>query len=235
MTPSPMRLVVALAALSVAFAGCGSSGSPAPKAINTRYISVQNFGPEVQLKVTTSVNAGVVQMKFENAGNAKHSAQIIRMDPGHDPLSALKAANAWGEKGKPLPGWIHLEGGFGDAKPGQKLPGVAKFVAGNYAVVDLESHGKPVYGTFAVKGDPGSDQLPSSPSEVKAVDYAFSAHGLKAGASLRFDNAGKQPHEIAAARLLPGQTLADVRRYVKTQKGKSPVDQAGASTSGVLD
>jgi plastocyanin len=235
MARSPLRLVLALAATSVAAAGCGSSMSTAPKPANSLTISIENFGGTTQVKTTTSVNAGVVQMKFENHAQGKHSAQIVRIDPGHDPLAALNAANEWGQRHKPLPGWVHLEGGFGDAKPGQTLPGVGKFIAGNYAVVDLESHGKPVYGTFAVKGDAGSAGLPPSPSEVKAVDYSFSAHGLQAGASLRFDNAGKQPHEIAAARLRPGQTLADVRRYVKTQKGSSPIDESTGVSSGVLD
>jgi hypothetical protein len=232
---SPLRAAAALAGVAALVAGCGSSGSPAPKPRNHLTIAIESFGASDELSVPPSVNSGVVQMKFENQTSKPHSAQIVRMDPGHDPLSAIHAGNAWAQGGKPLPHWLHLAGGFGETKPGDTLPGAGKFIPGNYAVIDTVSHGKPIYATFAVKGQPGSDQLPSSPSDVKAVDYSFSARGLRPGASFLFENRGHQPHEMTAVRLKPGATVAQVKSYVKSQKGKSPVDQSSSASTGILD
>lgn len=236
MRSSALRAAGAVALIGVLASGCGSSSSStAPKPKKQLLITIESFGAQTQVSTPPSISAGVVQMKFENKAKGKHSAQIIRIDPGHDAMSALKAANAWGQGGSPLPGWIHLNGGFGGAKPGQTLPGVGKFVPGSYAVVDLEAKGKPVYGTFAVKGKESKDPLPSSPSTVTAVDYSFTAKGLRAGASLLFRNNGKEPHQISAAKLQKGATLADVKRYLKKQKGRSPVDETTGVDGAVLD
>jgi hypothetical protein len=148
----------------------------------------------------------------------------------------LRAANAWGEGGKPLPPWIRLAGGFGTVKGGETATGAIRLLPGSYLVVDLESHGKPAYAPFNVTGDPDKAPLPPAQGTIKAAEYSFAASGLKAGVHrVLFDNTGNQPHMLAAAPLNKGATLADVKRFVRNEKGKPPADEKHAINLAVID
>jgi hypothetical protein len=235
MTSARLSLALAAALIPALLAGCGGSSGqekPLPKLA----IKIEQFGPETQVGVTKNVAAGVQQASFTNKAKGRHSAQLIRYEPGHDPQEALKAAQAWGEHGKPLPDWIHLAGGFGKLGSGATSEGAVKFEPGAYLVVDLEARGKPVYGQFNTVGPPGKNPLPTTTASIKAAEYSFSASGLASGNHrVLFDNTGSQPHMLAAAPLAKGATLADVRRYVKSGKGKAPIDQKKSFDLAVID
>src|SRR3954447_1897019 len=128
MTASPLRLAVAVAALSLAAAGCGNKGSnqEVPTSTHKLDIKIEQFGPEVQVNVTKSVDAGVQEIRFTNAAKGKHSAQLIRYDQGHDPTEVLKAGAAWGERHEALAPWVHFLGGFGAIRPGETQTGAVK-------------------------------------------------------------------------------------------------------------
>jgi hypothetical protein len=236
MTSARVVFVCAAALILALLAGCGGSSGqekPLPKLA----IKIEQFGPETQVGVTKNVAAGVQQASFTNKAKGRHSAQLIRYEPGHDPQEALKAAQAWGEHGKPLPSWIHLTGGFGAIASSTTRTGTVRLDPGSYMVVDIEATTrKPVYSTFEATGEPSQDALPGSPSAITAREYEFHAAGLIAGShQVLFQNQGKQPHVVAAVRLAKGATFADVRKFAKTQKGKPPVEESTAQNTAIID
>ena len=50
-----------------------------------------------------------------------------------------------------------------------------------------------------------------------------------------FDNTGAEPHFIAAAELLTGKTLADVRKFIEEEKGEPPIDESSGFSSAVIE
>jgi hypothetical protein len=230
------RTGLAIALLAAVAAGCGSSSTGPPPAKKLRF-EIENFGPEVQFSIPKSVNAGVQEAVFQNQSDSAHSAQLLRYDGQRAPLAVLRAASAWGEHGKALPDWIHLAGGFGRVKAHGASEGAVKLEPGAYVVVDLESQNKPVYGQFnAVPGKADSSPLPAAAAHIKAAEYSFSATGLTHGAHrVSFENVGDQPHMLAAAPIAKGASLADVKRAVKSQKGKPPIDESKAVDLAVID
>jgi len=225
-----------LALLAGTLAACGGGSSAPPKPAKEFTIEIENFGPSVQVSIPRTVDAGVQELVFRNQATGEHSAQIVRFDGKHSPAQTIAAANAWGERGKPLPGWIHLAGGFGPLKSRQNTRGSANLAPGRYLVIDLEAKGKPVYSIFNAAGKLDHNPLPATGASIEAADYSFKATGLKQGAGrVRFENTGKEPHMVAAAPLAKGATLADVKRFVRTEKGKPPVDEADAIDLAVID
>ena len=234
-----MRSAAAAAILRLALvlSACGGGSSKPPKPSKDVSIEVENFGQGIQVSAPQRVEAGVRKVFFTNSANdGEHSAQLVRWDGERAPAAVLRAANAWGEKGKPLPPWIHLAGGFGPAKPSARREATLRLEPGRYLAVDLEAKGKPAYSQFSVVGEPGKDPLPATQASIRAADYSFKATNLKAGSTdVLFANAGKQPHHLVAAPLAKGATLADVRRFARTEKGRPPIDEKKALSTAVLD
>jgi hypothetical protein len=237
MPRSPVRLISAVALpLVVALSACGSSSKPAEPAEKLD-IRAEEFGENTQITVPKQIEAGVTELQFTNNGKKRHSAQILRYDHPHTPQEALRAGAAWGERGKPLPKWVHLLGGFGAARPAEVRTGIVKLEAGSYVVLDIEAPGgKPVFGTFGVTGESGDAPLPQTTASIKAAEYSFTASELKPGPNkVLFDNTGKQPHHLVAAPLKKGATVADVRRAVKSDKGPPPIDEKSISEAAIVD
>jgi hypothetical protein len=237
MTSSPLRYALAVALVPSVLAGCGGGSSQPPKPAKKITIKTERFGEQTQVSVTKEVDAGVQELTFTNAASGEHSAQLLRYDQGHDPQEALKAGNDWGERGKPLPSWLHLEGGFGNIDRGATRAGAVNLEPGSYMVLDLEAtRQNPVYSTFIVRGKPSQDPLPATKATIQASEYKFTSTGLTAGATrVLFKNSGKEPHHVAAAPLADGATLADVREFLKTERGEPPIEESSATDTAVVD
>ena len=81
-----------------------------------------------------------------------------------------------------------------------------------------------------------SGKLPSAPATVSAKEYSFDASGLKAGKNqIAFENIGAEPHHIIAVPMTPGATIADVRKFFKTEKGKPPIAFEETQSTSVID
>jgi hypothetical protein len=86
-----------------------------------------------------------------------------------------------------------------------------------------------------VVGPPKSAEEPEADITVKLVDYSFQLSApITAGRhTLRVENAGPQPHEIAIIRLHPGKTPVDFARWGMKQVGPPPGTIHGG-VSGIM-
>jgi hypothetical protein len=233
-----MRITLAAAAalLLVSAAGCGSddeekSGSEAPKPTSMA-VELSGSGKSLAFTAPQSVKGGLVELRFTNSTKKGASAQLVGADAGHTAEEALEAAQAWGEKGEPLPEWVSFPGGTGEVKPGTSTSVTQELPAGNYVVADIESNTNMA---FKVTGK-GASGSPSAPGRIAASEYKFTATGLKAGKQkIVFDNTGAEPHFIAAAEMLPGKTIADVRKFIEEEKGEPPINEESGFSSAVLE
>jgi len=183
--------------------------------------------------VPKSVKGGLVRIELTNRAKGEHGAQLVRAEQGHSAQEALKAAGAWGEQGKPLPSWVHITGGLGDVDEGKTSSVTQELAPGRYVVAAIETDAN---APLEITGGGASGGLPSAPGRIEATEYAFAAESLEAGANtVLFDNMGTEPHFIAAAPIKPGKTLADVRGFVRQEKGEPPIDEQAGFSTAVLD
>jgi len=228
--------VASAGVLALAAAGCGSddeekSESQAAKP-RTVKIDISGSAKKPKLTVPASVEGGLVTIQVTNNAKGKHGAQLIAVDGDHTPEEALKAGNAWGQGGKPLPPWLKTVGGVGAVEPGQTGSVTQSLPAGDYVVFDLDTDSK---APLKVSGG-GASGEPSAPSTITAHEYNFKSSGLKAGKQkVLFDNAGKEPHFIAGVRMNPGATIDEVRKFFQTEKGQPPISEEGGFDTAVTD
>lgn len=231
------RLTACAAVLTMA--GCGddddngdSGGGSAPKALE---ISASGGGKNTKLTAPASVPEGLTRITLRNSATQPIAAQFVRVSGGQSLDQVAKAGEAWGEKAKPLPSWMRFVGGAPRAAPGQRSTATQVLTPGRYIAFDIESDsGVP----FEVKrGDGATGTLPDATGgTVTASEYKFEASNLKTGTQpVLFENVGKEPHFMVAAPIKAGKSLADVRRFAKTEKGEDPIDEKGVVDTPVFD
>jgi hypothetical protein len=237
-------LALATAALAIALGGCGGGEDPKkeellessreqPKALP---IEITGSPQSTDMTVPKSVPPGLARIEFENNAQGNHAVQLVRLDEGHTPDEGLKAALGWFMEGKPLPDWVHPEGGVPVTEERSSSTSVQSLQAGTYVVVDPEGKGPPKVGaTFVVSGEREAAQ-PEGSSVIEAFDYGFKAANLKQGTNeVLIDNTGEEPHFVEAAPLKQGETLDDVKRFLKDEKGPPPVDFKRTVSTPVLE
>ena len=82
----------------------------------------------------------------------------------------------------------------------------------------------------------GGAAPPAAEGTIVATEYAFESEGLKAGTNtVLFDNAGQEPHLVVAVGLKEGRTLAEARRFFRTEKGEPPIDEGRSFSTAVVE
>ena len=243
-------LVTGALVLVLSFAACGGddeepTSEPAAKKPSAISLTTTEQGDKVSLELSGSPKPGPTTINFKNEGKGEHEAQLIRVEGDHSQKEMLKVLEGAGEA-NPLPEWFRAAGGPGTIKPGTSTSVDVDLVPGTYYAVDAgstegEGEGKPYYTQgglvrFEVQGDKASGELPGAPATVSAKEYSFDASGLKAGKNrIAFDNVGAEPHHIIALPMTPGATVADVRKFFETEKGKPPVNFEEIQATSVID
>jgi hypothetical protein len=230
--------LAAVAALALAGAGCGSddddgNGGGEQAAQPSRLaIELSGSPKKPTFDVPASVQGGVVEIEFTSSVEGEHSAQIVGAEDGHTPQEALEAGVAWGERGKPLPDWVVLAGGTGDVRQGETTSVTQELAPGSYVVSDLASNAST---EFDVTGEGGAGEVAAEGGTITATEYDFQSDGLKAGRNaVLFDNAGQEPHLVAAVGIKEGRTFAEARRFFRTEKGEPPIDESRSFSTAVV-
>ena len=231
----------ALLALAAGTAGCGKSEKEKlpdrgigaqPTALP---INAAGTAKRANFTLPDSVRAGLVRIDFTNDAQGTHALQFVRVDAHHSDTAALKAAGGWIQNGKPLPGWIHPQGGTQAAASGVKNSTIQMLPRGHYVIIDTEAKGPPrVDATLEATGD-AEGAVAGAPSRISMYEYGFkSADLVSAGTRILIQNTGKQPHEVEAVPLKPGKSAADVKRWLRTH-GPAPVDEKKGVHTPVFD
>lgn len=196
------------------------------------------------ISVPTPVEAGLVEIAFRNAGRVPHQAQLLKVEGRRSIEEILRAIDEAGQGGQVAP-WLRAAGGVGLTPAGRTRRTTQRLEPGKYVVADLGSPergaGTPFYRSGAVaalevtgKGDGGA--LPGADARVTARDYSFTSSGLEPGRTrIEFENAGKEPHHLVAARMRPGRTIEDVRRFFANGRGRSPLVAAAPPGTAIIE
>ena len=227
-------LAVLTVAAAVPFAACGDdeekSGSSAKPTKVT--FELTPAGGKAAMTGPEEIEAGVAEITLKNSTKKGGGLQLIRVEGDHTQKEVFARGQAWGDKGKPLPEWLFLEGGVPNTGPGKSDSVTQTLQPGTYYAADLESN---AVAAVEVTG-PGKDQVEAPSATIDATEYSFKASGLKAGKSeVLFDNKGGQPHFVVGLPMNPGATIADVRTFFKEEKGKPPFSEQGGFDTAVSE
>jgi hypothetical protein len=223
-------LALAIAALCGLGVGCGSeddggdaTAAQAPPAIS---LTTTERDGRVKLELSGSPQAGVNLVRYRNDGKSEHEAQLLRVNGERSKSEVLQGLRA-ASSGKLIPSWLRAAGGASPLGPGEVGRAEVVLRPGTYYAVDLEQDSFEDGGLlkFEVPDGAGSAAgLPAAVGTVTAYDYGFRARGLRSGKNfVRFENTGREIHHVIAAPMLPGKTLAEVRRFMRTEKGAPPI------------
>ena len=232
-----IRIAAVATALTLAAAGCGDDDGEgaqekaAPPKPTTMTVKISGDAKQPTLTVPKSVKGGLVTIEVTNEAKGDHGVQLVRAEDGHTPEEALAAAGAWGEQNKPLPDWAIVAGGVGSVGTGESETVTQSLPAGSYMAVDIDTNAN---APFEVTG--GGGESPTASASISATEYAFEATGLRAGANeVLFENKGKEPHFIAALPIKPGKTIADVKKFFRTEEGEPPILEEGSFDTAVIE
>lgn len=227
--------LAALAALSLGLVACGDDDDSGGSSSEPQAASVTFSGDGKDTKVTGpgDLNPGPVEITVKNSGKKGHGLLLIRIDGDHTAAELSKVGDAWGDKGKPLPGWVHLDGGVVSVEPGAAVKTNEDLEEGRYLAFDIDNDAS---AEFEVAGDAAGGELPTTTATIEASEYKFETSGLKAGNQrVTFANKGKQPHFAVSARIKGNATIEDVRKAIQGDGGEPPIEDDASSTSGLID
>jgi hypothetical protein len=226
-----MAAALAALVLSLTVAACGEDEEKQASRAVLATFELTGSGKDLKLSGPDTVEAGLVEIQFRNSAKGDHGLQLVRVDGDHTAAEVSKVGDAWGDKGKPLPDWINIEGGVFIGRSGTQTA-VQRLEPGNYIAFDIDSDTSK---EFEVTGE-ADGELPSTDGRIEAVEYRFNTSGLKTGKTqVTFANTGRQPHFALIARIKAGKAIADVREFVKTGKGEDPLIEKGSASTGLLD
>ena len=228
----PCRVArISLAAAAAVLTACRS----APSGANVVTVTAADFA----FNAPVEIPAGLTTFRLVNNGPSLHHLQLIKLEDGKtadDFVAALKA-------GGPPPRWASLAGGPNPPEPGSTTSATVALEPGSYAMICFvpAADGMPhvlkgMVHPFKVTGTAAAGAPePKADLVVKLVDFDFQLSGpLTAGRhTIRVENAGSQPHEIAFVLLKPGKTPSDFTAWGEKPEGPAPGSVHGG-ISGIM-
>ncbi|HEY8106327.1 MAG TPA: hypothetical protein VIE46_09480 [Gemmatimonadales bacterium] len=224
----------ALALTIAALAAC-RAGEPAKDAAAGGTNEVTVTARDYAFDAPATVPAGLTTFHLVNKGPSLHHLQLIKLDEGKtgdDYVAALKA-------GGPPPPWASLAGGPNPPEPGSTTTATVSLEPGDYAIVCFVpgADGMPhlmkgMVHPVKVVGPSRAGAEPAADIVMKLVDFDFQlSAALPAGRhTIRVENAGSQPHEVAIIRMQPGRTPEDFAAWAEKMSGPAPGALFGGMT-----
>jgi hypothetical protein len=213
----------------------GASTSTSDPAAAASPTTIQITAKDFTFDAPTKVPAGLVTMHLANHGKELHHAQVIKLEEGKTIEDLAKAVKTAG----PPPSWVKFVGGPNAAVPGKEANATAVLEPGRYAYLcfifgaDRVPHAaKGMVREFEVTDASSAiaAELPPADVTFKLVDYDFEASKPLAPGrqTIRVENAGPQPHELALLKLAPGKTVEDFAHWAEGGlKGAPPGEPIG--------
>jgi plastocyanin len=222
-----------------------TAGPPVPveaAALQKVTFEAVNYG----FKGPDNIPAGLTSVHIVNKGKDLHQVQLIRLTDGKtaEDFAAAYKANPFNPEGPaPAPAWIHFAGGPNAVIPGDSATAIVNLEPGNYLVVCFipDSQGvahvalgmmKPV----TVKGaaDKGRSE-PKAEIVITGVDFSLSIDkSIKPGLqTIRFNNAGTQPHEVVVVQLPPDTSVKDFAEDFEPGHNGPPPGKPIGGMSGI--
>jgi uncharacterized cupredoxin-like copper-binding protein len=219
-------------------AGCTSERSAHSSGTETKNASPQTItigATDYTFEAPDSLKSGATTFQLTNHGKELHQAQLVKFEHGktlQDLAQAMK-------KPGPPPPWLKFLGGPNAIAPGAEGNATSVLAPGNYAYLCLipspdgvphvnKGMAKPF---TVVAADTASPQkLPESGVTITLTDYDFTpSQPLKPGKhTIRVENAGPQPHELALLRMAPGKKVEDFAKWAEHGlKGQPPAEAIG--------
>ncbi len=220
----------ALLAGSVLFA-CRSDRPAAEVAAGPPVVTVTTA--DFSFDAPAEIPAGPTTFHLVNRGPGLHHVQLVKLHEGKttdDFMAALKA-------GGPPPAWATMAGGPNPPEVGATSSTTMLLEPGSYAMVCFipSADGIPhlmkgmVRPLTVTPNDRATAAEPSAEVVMKLVDFGFElSRPLGAGRqTIRIENAGAQPHEVAIVRLQPGKEPMDFAHWGEKQIGPAPAALMG--------
>jgi hypothetical protein len=223
----PHPLAVALAGAAFLTAGGPRTPAHAPPVVTV-------VATDYSLSLPATLPAGPTAFRLENRGRELHHLELVRLQPGRTAADLVRAMKAGG----PPPPWAAEAGGPNGVDPGATSPAATvPLAAGRYVAIcvipgpDGVPHVmKGMYRDLLVTPSVRPVALEAAAGDTLTMfDYGFRASRPLATGARRVlvRNAGKQPHEMELARLLPGKTPADLAAWAEKMAGPPPARFVG--------
>jgi uncharacterized cupredoxin-like copper-binding protein len=222
-----MSVILLVLAALLMLSACGPGASQIPQVT----IKTHDFSFEAPAQI----EAGLVSITLENAGQEPHHVQLVRINDDVS-MEQLQAALQQGpEAALPL---VTLEGGPGVVAPGRSQQVTVNLIPGRYLLLCLvpSPDGVPHLAKGMItplevmdKGAQAQVPEPQADGVVNLLDFSFTLPvDIKAGSHVwKVTNAGKQPHELALIKLAQGKTMQDVIAFMQAPSGPPPFEDAG--------
>jgi hypothetical protein len=230
---SSFRLLICLVSvllIAVSVAACGDE-----EEAQSLTFTLSDDGKAAKLSGPESAETGLAEITLENESKGDGDLQLIRVEGDHSAEDVVKGLGA-AMQGKAFPEWFFAAGGVGATASGESQTVTQVLQPGTYYAFDTESTPDAAsVPAIDVSGEDSSEVVEADDS-VEAFDYGFEAETLPSGeVELAFDNTGDEPHHLLTAPLLDDNTVEDVERSFKSEKGKLPFDENAVQATSVIE
>jgi hypothetical protein len=188
---------------------------------------------EYTFQAPDSIPAGWTTFTMANRGAEIHYGHIVRLDSGRTVPELVDAYAEAIRTSGPRPKWVTRFGGPGGTAPGSSSSVTQFLEPGSYVWIcpvednDGNPHfGKGEFKSFVVhsSGTPAVNQAaaPKADIVVRLMDFSFALDTpVMAGRhTIRVENAGVEPHDLALMKLAPGKTDEDVQTLLNPERAR---------------
>ena len=226
----------------VSLAACSARDEAQTEATTNAPNVVSLSATEYSIQAPDTVPAGWTTFRMANHGEGVHYGHIVQLEP-HRTVAELVAAYAEAIRTSgPRPTWVTRFGGPGGTAPGDSSSVTQYIEPGSYVwICPVEdSTGTPDFFKGEVKpfvvvaanpvvADRGA--APKAGVVIRLLDFSFAVDTpITAGRrTIRVENAGVEPHDLAMMKLAPGKTVEDIQTWLNPERARR-ADQGPAPT-----
>jgi len=210
---------------------------------------------EYAFQAPDTLPEGWTTFRLANHGAEVHYGHIVQLEPGRTVGELVEAYAEAIRTSGPRPKWVTRFGGPGGAAPGGSSSVTQYLEPGSYVwICPVEdSGGHPHFAKgeskpFVVRaaGPAGSNRgaAPHADMVVRLLDFSFALDTpIQSGRhTIRVENAGVEPHDLALLKLAPGKTIEDVQTWLNPERARRteaasdsapPLESLGTIAGGI--